>query len=523
MATTRPPPDLVDQGKEDLDAEREAPPDVIWVEWDGPSDPDNPFNWSPGRKWKVASVGYIFTCLVSLSTSAYSISIESIETELDTSKTLALLGLSTFNLAFGTAPLILAPLSEVYGRSGIMIGSTLVFALFFLPQALAPNVAAMIVVRFIFGCAGSTGVALGGGILSEVFRDEDRGIAMLIFAWCASGPTGLGPVIGGYLSSRKNGFRYVNWLLLGLSLLFTLSLFFLLDETRASVLLSRKAAKLRKDTGDDRYVSRSDFEKTSLVEVWKTNLSRPVKLAVKEPVLGAFTTWISFTWGVMYLCLVSVPLVFKQVFGFNTGEAGVVYVTQTIGSTIGVGIELYCQKLYKRNVGQRGPEALLYTAFWGGVLFPLGTFIYTFSAYPSSHWIGPSIGLTILYAGLYLVFLATYSYVAASYALYASSALAVVGFIRNIAGAVFPLFTTAMYDRLGIQGAGGLTAGIATVLSLTPFFLFRYGPTLRARSPFAKELAALTRTENEKRREVSTTSTIVLSERIEKAEDEGNV
>lgn len=57
--------------------------------------------------------------------------------------------------------------------------------------------------------------------------------------------------------------------------------------------------------------------------------------------------------------------------------------------------------------------------------------------------------------------------------------------------AVFPLFTPNMYDKLGIQGAGGLTAGIGTLLSITPFVLFKYGSALRARSPFAQELARL--------------------------------
>lgn len=61
----------------------------------------------------------------------------------------------------------------------------------------------------------------------------------------------------------------------------------------------------------------------------------------------------------------------------------------------------------------------------------------------------------------------------------------------SISQAVFPLFTTAMYDSLGIQGAGGLTAGIGTLLSITPFVLFKYGHRLRARSPFALELARL--------------------------------
>jgi phosphoribosylamine-glycine ligase len=39
-------------------------------------------------------------------------------------------------------------------------------------------------------------------------------------------------------------------------------------------------------------------------------------------------------------------------------------------------------------------------------------------------------------------------------------------FMRNCIGSVFPLFTNQLYDRLGVQGAGSLTAGIGTLSPL---------------------------------------------------------
>lgn len=63
---------------------------------------------------------------------------------------------------------------------------------------------------------------------------------------------------------------------------------------------------------------------------------------------------------------------------------------------------------------------------------------------------------------------------------------------------MFPLFTTQLYNALGVQGAGGLTAGLAALLSATPFLLYKYGARLRARSPFAKELERLAALEQER-------------------------
>lgn len=110
--------------------------------------------------------------------------------------------------------------------------------------------------------------------------------------------TGLGPVAFGYLAQVK-GFRYVSWALFAMSGAFAVFMPFVLDETRASVLLSRKAAKLRKTTGDNRYQSKDDFERASLAEMFKTSLGRPVRMLLMEPVLLAITLWISFCWAVL--------------------------------------------------------------------------------------------------------------------------------------------------------------------------------------------------------------------------------
>ncbi|GAA5997302.1 MFS transporter [Rhodotorula paludigena] len=469
-------------------AREEAPQDAIWVDWDGPDDSANPLNWSRRRKWIISSVGIIFCCFVSLSVSGYSISVTSVQEELDVSKEVAVLGITLFTVTFGAAPLILAPLSEVYGRSLIYFLSALVFAIFFIPQALAKNIETVLVTRFISGCAGSTAVSLVGGTLADVWRGKDRGTPMAWFSFAAFGATGLGPVAFGYLTQIK-GFRYVNWVMFAISMAFAAVLPLILDETRASVLLSRKAAKLRKETGDDRYISKDDFERGSIREMFKTSLGRPVQMLIREPVLISMTAWIAFTWGVLYLFLVSIPYVYSRVYGFSTGECGLVYITQFIGSAIGMAYDQYCMKFYHRNVAKRGPEARMYSAFGGGLCVPVGAFIFCFTAYPQCHWIGSCIGVVILYIGMYLVYLTAFSYLAEAYALYASSALSAMSFVRNVVGAVFPLFTTQMYDALGIQGAAGLTAGLGTVLSATPFILFIYGARLRARSPFAQELA----------------------------------
>lgn len=91
----------------------------------------------------------------------------------------------------------------------------------------------------------------------------------------------IGPIIGGFVTQYL-GWRWMNWIVMilsGISLLFS----FIMKETYAPVILQRKAARIRKETGDSRWWSRYD-QKASLAEVLKINLSRPFVMAVTEPI-----------------------------------------------------------------------------------------------------------------------------------------------------------------------------------------------------------------------------------------------
>lgn len=67
-----------------------------------------------------------------------------------------------------------------------------------------------------------------------------------------------------------------------------------MKETRATVLLSRKAARLRRETGDARYQTHHDHARTSFGDTMRTALVRPLKILATEPVVIAFSIWISF-------------------------------------------------------------------------------------------------------------------------------------------------------------------------------------------------------------------------------------
>lgn len=57
----------------------------------------------------------------------------------------------------------------------------------------------------------------------------------------------------------------------------------IVPETYAPALLRAKAAKKRKETGDERWFSRYD-DKKSFWPMLKENLVRPISMSVREPI-----------------------------------------------------------------------------------------------------------------------------------------------------------------------------------------------------------------------------------------------
>lgn len=130
-----------------------------------------------------------------------------------TNAELGSLVVSVYLLGFAAGPLVIAPLSELYGRLPLYHICNTAFAAITVGCALAPNLNSEIALRFLQGAAGSAPLAIGGGTISDLIPQERRGKYMGIYAL---GPT-LGPILspiaGGFLTAAK-GWRWLMWLLL---------------------------------------------------------------------------------------------------------------------------------------------------------------------------------------------------------------------------------------------------------------------------------------------------------------------
>ncbi|KAL9710227.1 hypothetical protein Ac2012v2_006523 [Leucoagaricus gongylophorus] len=144
--------------------------------------PKNPRNWSFGRKWVMAGVvsAYNFTPPFASSMMAPALP-QIVDRYAIKNPTMAALTLSVFLLAFAFGPLLFGPLSEIYGRTWVLHGTSLSFCAFNIGCAFSPSANTLIAFRMLAGLVGSAPIACGGGSISDLFAERERASAMSLF------------------------------------------------------------------------------------------------------------------------------------------------------------------------------------------------------------------------------------------------------------------------------------------------------------------------------------------------------
>ena len=153
----------------------------------------DPMNWPPRKKITNVALISTWTLLTPLASSMVAPGTGNILHEFgSTSATLGSFVVSIFIFGYAIGPLVIAPLSELYGRAPLYHANNILFVIWTLACSFAPSLNALLVFRFFQGMAGVTPLTIGSGTISDLIPSESRGKYMAIYSL---GPL-LGPVIG---------------------------------------------------------------------------------------------------------------------------------------------------------------------------------------------------------------------------------------------------------------------------------------------------------------------------------------
>lgn len=149
----------------------------------------------------------------------------------------------------------------------------------------------------------------------------------------------LGPVAGGFLVESQS-WRWVFWIMAIGGGVFGILLLFVGRETYAPILLERKAAAIRKETGNQDFRSKLANDLPPR-EIFVRAISRPLKMLFLSPIVGLMSLYIAINYGILYLFFTTITFVFEGQYKFSSGSVGLAYIG------IGVGMIVVSQDPYR--------------------------------------------------------------------------------------------------------------------------------------------------------------------------------
>ncbi|KAF2764341.1 MFS general substrate transporter, partial [Teratosphaeria nubilosa] len=427
----------------------------------------------------VFTQGWVSTCQSNVATYG--------SRDLHVSETAWSLLTALFFLGIALGALVAGPLSETFGRNSVYLVSTFLMLCFTLGCALAPNFAAMLVLRFLAGVASSPTLSIYGGSLADLFDNEERRSVWPSFALSPLlGPI-LAPVVGGWISGHID-WRWTLWIGLVLAgAAFLLALLFL-PETFGPVLMQWKTRHLRSVSGDQTDTTSQQAERESLGKKLRTNATRPLVFFTSEPIVIFLGSYLVLVFVINFSFLNGLDFIFKDKYGLSEGLTSLDFLSITVGcrafvrhkpagstdDTSSLEVELALP-----------PELSLVRAAIAAPFLPVSLFWLGWTNYTD---INPASGYvaTIFFGySLSAIFISSYQYIIDGYEKYSSSALAGITMARYVVSAGVVVATRPMYQGIGVQFVMTIVGSLALLLVPVPWLLLQYGDRVRAKSKFA--------------------------------------
>ncbi|KAK1510499.1 uncharacterized protein CCOS01_15330 [Colletotrichum costaricense] len=428
--------------------------DPFLVTFTQPHDAENPLDWPAGRKWMVTDVlsatGFNRIMVSTIMAPA----LTNIAAELDMTSTESAMALSIYLLATAFGPLVMGPMSEIYGRQVVLHASSVWFLIWNVLCGFANTKGTLIAARFLAGFGASSIYALGGGVLGDIWRPEQRGQSLGFYLLIPLLGAAVGPIIGGFIAARTT-WRWMFWSTSMFQAVMIFVSFFSFPESYSPLILRRRAARLRKETGETRYYTfseRIDAGKSTLAVI-RNSLTRPLRLLLFHPIIQVSAVLSGFNYGILYVTLSTFADIWKQQYGQSVEISGLHYIACSFGELVGSQFGgLILDRLYKRR-DQPTPESRVMLAFFGIVPAWLGTLFYGWTAQYRLYWLIVDVGVVVMMFGMQLSGMPMTAYVIDAYAEHTSSAMAAIQFVKSLTAFLFPLFAPSLMSHFA--GAAG--------------------------------------------------------------------
>ncbi|KAF2870650.1 MFS multidrug transporter-like protein [Massariosphaeria phaeospora] len=396
-----------------------------------------------------------------------------------TSRLQATLLVSIWELGEVVGPLLIAPLSEIFGRLPAYHGANIFFILCSIAAALCTNMGMLIAMRFLLGLSVASTV-INPCIVGDMFREEERGKAMSLMGMIPFIAPCLGPTIGGFVAEAR-GWRWTFWVTAMIAAPLQVLFLIFYRETYRVRILQKKAERMRKETGNSSLRSRYEFELSPTVMIWQS-IQRPLKMLFTSLVVFLVGLCGAVGMSLVYVIITSISEVYENVYHFEKQFLGLPYFGLGVGmvlSTLTVGPFLDRYTLKKKRAGDPNPENRLPPMILGSVMIPCGLVAFGWSVDYKTHWILPILFSALIGYGYVSVAISAWSYLVDAFGIYAASATAGTVVLRNAGAAALPLAGPSLRARMGIGWAYSVLTLIGILTVPIPIILLRIGVRFR--------------------------------------------
>jgi len=453
------------------------------------------------KKWMILTVIFWIQVSMNFNTSLYSNGLSGISKHFSVSEQVARIGAAIFLITYAFGCELWAPWSEDIGRKPVLQASLFLVNIWQLPVALAPNFGCLLVGRALGGIS-SAGGSVTLGMIADMWDSEHQQYAVAYVVFSSVGGSALGPIVGGFVEQYLD-WHWTIWIQLIFGGFVQICHFFLVPETRSTILMDHIAKKRRKAGTHPNLYGPNELqpfsERFHFREILITWI-RPFRMFLTEPIVLTLSLLSGFSDALIFMFLQSFSLVYKQ-WGFNDWQLGLCFVPIVIGYFIAW---LSFIPAIKRNIRERHDnpdderaqyESRLWWLLFTAPFLPIGLFGFAWTSLgPPVHWIGSMIFAAVIGIANYSIYMATIDYMICAYGPYSASATGGNGWSRDFLAGVLTLPATPFFINIGrknhVEDASTILACIAFLLIIAVYVIYWNGPTLRKRSPFAQQLHA---------------------------------
>lgn len=247
------------------------------------------------------------------------------------SKSASVLLVTIWELGEAAGPLLIAPLSEMYGRYPVMNVCNILFASATVLAATSSSVSQFVVARMLTGLVVAVNV-LNPAIVGDLFISEQRGSAVSLIYLAPLLGGALGPLIGSAIA-QNYGWRTVVWMCATLAMACEVLFLMFFRETYQVAILRKRAKKMAEHAANSDKVFKTAFDVAEEGDQcnftpsgpWarlRDAVQRPVQVLFGSGVLMAMSLFGSVVFAFFYVESTSLADILQDVYGLSPVAVG---------------------------------------------------------------------------------------------------------------------------------------------------------------------------------------------------------